>query len=680
MVRKIMKKETTPPTPAALRRRAKKKLKEQPDRLSELSARDMKHLITELSTHQIELEMQNEELRRAQIRLEQSCNRYAELYDYAPVGYFTLDARGIIREVNKTGADLLGLDKHLLQGKPFPTFLLNKEDLQIFRAHQKKVFLKQSLQSCEVGLARGKGQRLYVRLQSAAADNVDEKAGLIRMSVIDITERILAEEASAENEHRYRSLFNGMTQGFALHELLDDEKGEPADCRFLEVNPAFEQMIGLRKSDLIGRTKRQVFPRDDPSWIKKYAAVAQTCLPAHFETWSLTLDKHYDVYAYCPAPRHVAALFLDITERVRAEQALRESEERLQLAVSAANLAIWEWDPVKDRSIKSDIYQAQYGRPPENASCHEWWTDRVHPEERDRVVAGLNAAMAGSKDSWAAEYRFRRVDGSWAYVYDHSRISRDESGKPVRLVGGVLDLTARKKLEEALKQTNAELETVNKELESFSYAVANDLRTPLRSIEGFSRAILEDYADRLDDTGKDFCRRIQDATLRMTQLIEALWTMSRLTSGELAENVVDLSAASHIITRELKKKQPGRRADFIIAEGVKVKGDTDMLLVVLENLLDNAWKFTSRHPSAAIEFGVAEHDGTRAYFVRDNGAGFDTAFVDRLFRPFQRLHTDSEFPGIGIGLAIAATIIKRHGGRMWAEGGVEKGATFFFTL
>jgi light-regulated signal transduction histidine kinase (bacteriophytochrome) len=166
----------------------------------------------------------------------------------------------------------------------------------------------------------------------------------------------------------------------------------------------------------------------------------------------------------------------------------------------------------------------------------------------------------------------------------------------------------------------------------------------------------------------------------MTQLIEALWTMSRLTSGELAENVVDLSAVSHIIALELKKRQPERRVDFIIAEGLKVKGDTDMMRVVLENLLNNAWKFTGRHPSAKIELGVIERDGTRAYFVRDDGAGFDTAFVDRLFRPFHRLHTDSEFPGVGIGLAITATIIKRHGGRIWAEGQVEKGATFFFTL
>jgi light-regulated signal transduction histidine kinase (bacteriophytochrome) len=330
--------------------------------------------------------------------------------------------------------------------------------------------------------------------------------------------------------------------------------------------------------------------------------------------------------------------------------------------------------------VRSDIYHAQYGRPPESDSALKWWTDRVHPEERDRVLASLNAALEGSKDAWASEYHLQRADGSWAYVHNHSRISRDGSGKPVRLVGGVLDLTARKKLEEVLKQTNAELETVNKELESFSYAVANDLRTPLRSIEGFSRAILEDYAGMLDDTGKDFCRRIQDATLRMTQLIEALWTMSRLTSGELAENVVDLSAVSHIIALELKKRQPERRVDFIIAEGLKVKGDTDMMRVVLENLLDNAWKFTGRHPSATIEFGIIERDGTRAYFVRDDGAGFNIAFVDRLFRPFQRLHTDSEFPGIGIGLAIAATIIKRHGGRIWAEGQVEKGATFFFTL
>jgi PAS domain S-box-containing protein len=242
------------------------------------------------------------------------------------------------------------------------------------------------------------------------------------------------------------------------------------------------------------------------------------------------------------------------------------------------------------------------------------------------------------------------------------------------------ELAARKILEEMLKQSNAELETVNKELEVFAETVSNDLRAPLRSIEGFIQALMEDRGDRLDEVGRDYCRRVYSASRRMAQLIEAMQSMARLTTGELREGVVNLSATARVVFYELKKKDPGRKVDFIVAEGLKANGDTDMLRLVIENLLDNAWKFTGKHPSAKIEFGAAELAGEKAYFVRDDGAGFSMEYADRLFQPFHRVHASADFPGIGIGLAIAHNIVRRHGGRMWAEAAVEKGATFYFTL
>ncbi|HSB33015.1 MAG TPA: ATP-binding protein, partial [Nitrospirota bacterium] len=259
------------------------------------------------------------------------------------------------------------------------------------------------------------------------------------------------------------------------------------------------------------------------------------------------------------------------------------------------------------------------------------------------------------------------------------------------------ELAARKKLENALKLSNAELETVNKELEAFAETVSNDLRAPLRSIEGFIQALMEDRGDRLDEVGRDYCRRVYSASHRMTQLIEAMQSMAQLTSGELRERVVNLSAAAQVSAYELKKKEPGRQVEFIITKGLKAKGDTDMLKLVIENLFDNAWKFTGKHATARIEFGVMSSEfGERSrkssnsqlptpnsqlvYYVRDDGAGFPMEYADRLFQPFRRLHASAEFPGIGIGLAIAHNIIRRHGGHMWAEAEVEKGATFFFTL
>jgi light-regulated signal transduction histidine kinase (bacteriophytochrome) len=206
------------------------------------------------------------------------------------------------------------------------------------------------------------------------------------------------------------------------------------------------------------------------------------------------------------------------------------------------------------------------------------------------------------------------------------------------------------------------------------------LKAPLRSIQGFSQALLEDYGGRLDQTGKDYLMRVHSASQRMTQLIDAMLNMARLTRGELHEYVVDLSSLAQIIAHELQKQNPERHVEFIIADNVKACCDQTMMQVMLHNLLDNAWKFTSNHETAKIEFGVVERDGKTVFFVKDDGAGFDMKYADKLFSPFKRFHSESEFPGIGIGLAIAHRIVMRHGGKIWAESAPNKGATFYFTL
>jgi light-regulated signal transduction histidine kinase (bacteriophytochrome) len=229
-------------------------------------------------------------------------------------------------------------------------------------------------------------------------------------------------------------------------------------------------------------------------------------------------------------------------------------------------------------------------------------------------------------------------------------------------------------------KTRVELEQANKELEAFSYSVSHDLRAPLRSIDGFSQALLEDYTDKLDETGKDYLHRVRTASQHMAQLIDDLLKLSRLTRAEMRYERVDLSALAQMVAAELKKMTPERAVNFIIAEGVAVNGDASLLRVALENLLNNAWKFTRKHPHATIEFGVSQQAGQPVYFVRDDGAGFDMAYVDKLFVPFQRLHESTEFEGTGIGLATVQRIIHRHGGSVWVEGEVGKGATFYFTL
>jgi len=235
-------------------------------------------------------------------------------------------------------------------------------------------------------------------------------------------------------------------------------------------------------------------------------------------------------------------------------------------------------------------------------------------------------------------------------------------------------------LEQRVEERTAELAAVNSELETFSYSVSHDLRAPLRGIDGFSQALLEDYADKVDAEGQNYLHRIRAASQRMGQLIDDLLDLSRVTRTDMHREAVDLSSIAQAIATELRESDSERDVEFVIEEGAVVTGDTPLLRAVMENLLGNAWKYTGKHQRAKIEFGITRNDGNLAYFVRDDGAGFDMAYAANLFGVFQRLHGSSEFEGTGIGLATVQRIIHRHGGRIWAEGAVEQGATFYFTL
>lgn len=247
--------------------------------------------------------------------------------------------------------------------------------------------------------------------------------------------------------------------------------------------------------------------------------------------------------------------------------------------------------------------------------------------------------------------------------------------------GGInKEIAILEKVVNQLVEQAGQLESVNRELEAFSYSVSHDLRAPLRSVEGFSSAMKEDCADRLDETCHDYLARISAAIKRMEHLIEGLLRLSRLSRAELHREPVDLGAMVREIAEELRKSHPGRPVAVLVADDIGVTVDPALMRVVVTNLLENAWKFTAGVEHPVIEFGVGESGGERHYFVRDNGAGFDPAYVGKLFVPFQRLHRVDEFPGTGIGLATVQRILHRHGGRIWAEGKEGEGATFYFTL
>jgi len=239
---------------------------------------------------------------------------------------------------------------------------------------------------------------------------------------------------------------------------------------------------------------------------------------------------------------------------------------------------------------------------------------------------------------------------------------------------------AARELAETRAELVSDLEHKNRELESFSYAVSHDLRAPLRRIEAFGRAVLESQGEQLDGNGRRFMERIQEASRQMSQLIDDVLYLSKVSRAEVRQQEIDLSGLVESILERLHEADPGRTVETRVRPGVIVVGDGRLLRIALTNLLENAWKFTGRQPASRIEFGMMTATGEPTYFIRDNGAGFDMAYVDRLFGPFQRLHLASEFPGSGIGLATVQRIIHRLGGRVWAEGVVGQGATFSFTL
>jgi PAS domain S-box-containing protein len=307
----------------------------------------------------------------------------------------------------------------------------------------------------------------------------------------------------------------------------------------------------------------------------------------------------------------------------------------------------------------------------------------VHPDDRERTAREVEA-LAGGEQTISFENRYRRKDGEYRWLLWAARAAPADEViyASARDITDERDALARHAaLNLALRQQAAQLESANRELEAFSYSVSHDLRAPLRAIDGFSQAIEEDEADRLTDGGRDSLQRVRAAAQRMAILIDDMLNLSRLSRMDMLREPVNLSEIAETIAAELRRRAPERPLTIAIAPGLQTVGDARMLRIALHNLLENAWKYTGRTPHAHIElFGEAGTNGIPVFRVRDNGAGFDMKYVHKLFGAFQRLHAERDFDGTGIGLATVQRVITRHGGQVWAEGAVNQGATFSFSL
>ena len=390
------------------------------------------------------------------------------------------------------------------------------------------------------------------------------------------------------------------------------------------------------------------------------------------------------------SPAGAFAIVRDVTEQRRMEEMLEESETRFRTMADGAPVLLWMAGQDSNCTFFNQGWLTFTGRTLE-MECGTGWAAGVHPEDfQHSMTLYLNAFV--ERRDFQMEYRLRRADGQYRWILDTGRPRFASDGSFEGYIGSCIDITELRESAAGLRRLNDELEDrvelrtgemkrANQELEAFSYSISHDLRAPLRAIDGFSKILLELYTKNLDENGMHYLKRICKSAERMGDLIDDLLNLSRLTRLEVKPIWVDLGQIARLVVDDLHKSDPDRKVEVVIGDGMAATGDARLLRVVLENLIGNAWKFTRNRADARIELGIGLSEENRPfYFVKDNGAGFDMAYSHKLFGAFQRLHQESEFEGTGIGLATVARIVQRHGGRIWAKGVPEGGATFSFTL
>lgn len=636
------------------------------------------------------------EQKEAQESLRISQENYKRLFeDHAAVKLIIDSETGSILDANHAAAKYYGWSRYeIKQMKIWHINTLSPKDVK----QEMDKAIRQKKVHFEFCHRRADGSIRNVDVYSSKI-RIDGK-DVLHSIVHDITERKQLEEALL------------MTQ-FSIDHASYNMIWLDENANIVYANDAFISSVGYTREELLKLKIHDVDPDfTADKWIP-HVNELKKCGSMNFESRHRKKDGQiFPVEVNCNyfefKGRFYSCVFdKDITERKKAEEALRNSETKLRAVIQGSpvsqfvidenheiiywNKALEEISGIKSTDVLGTNKQWQAFYSTERPCL----ADLVVDEKIDIIPEFYEGKYNPSKymeGAYEAIDFFPIIGKEGKWLFFSAAPIRDAQGNIIGAVETLEDITERKNaekelekhrqhLEELVRERTIKLEASNTELEAFSYSASHDLRAPLRSIEGFSHALLEDYKDQLDTQGKDYLRRIKVATRRMADLIEDMLQLSRITRLGMNIEEVDLTSIARSVISDLQKSHPERNVQVKIAEGLEDKADLRLARIVLDNLLGNAWKFTEKQEKASIEFGLWKADnGKKVYFVRDNGAGFDMAYSDKLFAPFQRLHADDEFPGTGIGLATVRRIINRHGGKIWAESETGKGATFYFSV